>query len=92
MKECIEDPLFWKYIDARRTPDSQLKLTYCTNRSHEKTTHILFGAKQGIARIPTFFFNKINSYQFLKVLAIEYQTLTGFGVNLIYKYLQYINY
>ncbi|KAJ8951130.1 hypothetical protein NQ318_021574 [Aromia moschata] len=38
-KSVIESPRLWKYIDARREPNINDKVHYCTERIHEKTTH-----------------------------------------------------
>ncbi|KAJ8928903.1 hypothetical protein NQ314_018474 [Rhamnusium bicolor] len=53
----IEDPAFWRYIDAREEPNSDDKVVYCYNKIHEKTTHILFKAKdKNCGQVPPNFF------------------------------------
>lgn len=80
MRDFIEDPLFWKYIDARKLPNTTSKLLYCTDKINEKTTHIYFGAKLGYGRIPQYFFHKIKPFGNLRILSLEFQKLNGFGV------------
>ncbi|KAG5891797.1 hypothetical protein JTB14_006189 [Gonioctena quinquepunctata] len=82
LKEFIDDPSFWRYIDARDDPNTCSKLHYCTNRTHERTTHLLLHGNLNLLDLPSFFFDKIKPFQNLRVLALENLKLQGSKVAL----------
>lgn len=57
---------------------------YCTDKIYEKTSHIFFSSKLGHGRIPIYFFHKIKPFTNLKILSLEYQKLSGYGVSTFY--------
>ncbi|XP_018565959.1 uncharacterized protein LOC108906990 [Anoplophora glabripennis] len=74
----ITDPIFWRYIDARRNPNTNDKVHYCSDRIHEKTTHVLLKAKDKTSGlVPYNFFTVINPFKNIKVLALENQRFHG---------------
>lgn len=80
----ITDPIFWRYIDARRNPNTSEKVQYCSNRIHEKTTHVLLRAKdKTCGLVPYNFFTVINPFRNIKVLALENQRFHGSRVSLL---------
>ncbi|KAJ8976594.1 hypothetical protein NQ317_005784 [Molorchus minor] len=71
-------PNLWKYIDARPEPNTDEKLNFCTNRIHEKTTHVLFrGRDRKCGQVPPKFLGIINPFQNIRVLALENQKFSN---------------
>ncbi|KAJ8916050.1 hypothetical protein NQ315_010918 [Exocentrus adspersus] len=74
----ITDPIFWRYIDARRHPNTSDKVEYCSDRIHERTTHVFLKAKDKTSGlVPVNFFKTINPFRNLKILALENQRFHG---------------
>lgn len=83
----ITDPIFWRYIDARRNPNTSEKVQYCSDRIHEKTTHVLLRAKdKTCGLVPYNFFTFINPFKNIKVLALENQRFHGSRVRIYEKF------
>lgn len=81
LRDCVEDTSLWKYVDARSPPNTAYKLLFCTERIHEKTTHLFITSKLSTGWIPTYFFDKIKPFRNLRILSLESQKLNGFRVS-----------
>ncbi|XP_074041955.1 uncharacterized protein isoform X2 [Leptinotarsa decemlineata] len=82
LRDIIEDPSFWRYIDAREEPNTLEKIQYCTNRVHERTTHLLLRGNLNLFGFPIAFFEQIKSFGNITVLALENVKLQGSKVAL----------
>ncbi|CAH1976934.1 unnamed protein product [Acanthoscelides obtectus] len=82
LKEAVEDPALWKHIDARSEPNSSAKIHYVTERIHERTANLLLRGYKKYSSVPQNFFEKINLYEHIKVLALESVKLYGSKVSL----------
>ncbi|RZC42208.1 uncharacterized protein BDFB_004316 [Asbolus verrucosus] len=68
----------WKFIDARRAPNDQEKVLYCSARSHNDTHTFLTRADNHLETVaPDEFYIKINNLQNLRILALENQSIDG---------------
>nr|CAI5848163.1 unnamed protein product [Callosobruchus analis] len=82
LKEAIEDPALWKHVDARSEPNSTQKINYVIEKIHEKTLHVLLQGYKKYTNIPKTFFDKVDPFENLKVLALESIKLCGSKVSL----------
>lgn len=76
--------LLWKRIDARRSPNDEKKRVYCMKRAHSETRAILLREDKNVeSRTPldATFYDAIQSFSNLKILALEHQTIDGSQVS-----------
>ncbi|CAH0549656.1 unnamed protein product [Brassicogethes aeneus] len=77
-KNIISDLSLWRYIDARKEPNTTEKVAYCADRVHEKTCTALFRAhSKKIGVVQRAFFSNITKFDNMKILALENQFIDG---------------
>lgn len=73
-QNIIEDLKLWRFMDCRAEPNTSDKVDYCIKKIHNRTSHVLFKARnknEGV--VPYFVFPLLTTFENLKILALEDQ-------------------